>query len=988
MNCRILFTFLCTFALIFVIIIKSYGIESNMKEDKDIYFILKLFENKQYGLAEKQIRIYESEHFNSPRKDLITLIKAKIELVYERYDIADSLYNYLLNKKTDTSMLSEILINKSVLRIRFKDYVKALSYLNQANQVTNDIENKHQIEKLKGDIQMLLFNPKGAVVFYERALLYNASNPDVVQALLKAYIANNDLDKAKGLIQSILIEKKNVSDYYLTINTWLDFLNENEEFDLVLELERIIKENNLLGVESIQMRFAKTHYLLNDLTKSSEILDKNKLYTPYRQYLKGLILVKYGKEAEADSIFRNLSTGNFLDTDMLPNSYEDIVINSWLERVKILFRQSPNDALSSIKSFVTEDNDIQNQYVLYVYATLLFKNKQYQDAAHWLLKLKQITNNPFFAHNIQIMLGDIWYNARILDSAKQAYNIYLNQFPKGKHRNHALYNIALIEFEEKNLDSSALILRSLISNATDDIIIEKSMFLLAEVEFFRADYNKAIELYLSLTNKVINSDTICIRIAQSLYYLENYEQANVYLQKLVLSSENAPQVLMLKGNIFFNLKQYAKALGIYEQVLSYPLSELDHQEILSYKALTLYRLKRFKEATEIYLRLSKDEESPQAYILMAAKASYHAKEYQQSLILFKQFVKEHPDSEYYNNALANIGSIYYNQGSYSLAISTWTTLLNRYKTNTYFSAEEQNILSTVFSGLYWCLKDNPNQAVLDKLNDSIETFKSEYIRFELQYLLLKIYFGGEYWSEILELAENLRNEFPEKENNEIRRIVASSLTKLNRFAAADSVFAEIFKIEPTPIILTEWAELDIQAGNYNNAIEKLNQALDLDRTPIRFLKLIKVIYDYNPQKLEIFWNQWAPIFKPPSDRAILLWMLWNYDCKKWFEAINLANQLLYSPEYDIRAKAQLIKSKSLYNNNSDDALLELYRTIYLYSESIDIVVEAKYYLVKLYAASGQIAEAKSVYDEIKEDLDSVLHKELEQLIGISRSFNE
>ncbi|MFO7660893.1 MAG: tetratricopeptide repeat protein [Candidatus Cloacimonadaceae bacterium] len=944
-------------------------------EENDLVFIINLYEHGQYDLAKKQIAFFETEYKDSAHKQTITFMRAKIAFFGKDYGLADSLYTILLHSDIDNEMLFEVLINKAEIRYEWNDHISALGFLTRSESATNEPDKKYRIELLRGKIQLALFDPVSAQQSFERALVHKVNDPVATFELMKACIAANDIGKARTLASEISDQPNAAFVHTSALNKWLDYLISMEEYEEAARLETRLFDGY---PDSLRLRFARINYLVKNYDNAWDILSQTTGHSAFRSYLTGLLYVEQGNEAAADSIFAVLSQGRFGPLDVLPDSDDDLAVMSWLERIKLSYKEDPAFALRNLETYLAGfEPDQRDPHVLYVYASLLFKNMQYQEAINALLQVRKMALTPEFNHNVSIMLGDIWFNAKVPVAAKQAYNNYLNQYPRGKFRAHALYNIALINFEQKEYDEATAQLNAVFQSDADLEIMEKAKYLSAEISFFQSSYNKAIEQYLSVNPNYIDKVVIDYRIAQCLYYLENYQAAAEYIPKLLSDTANAFQILILHGNIYFNLKQYEAALTVYNDAKSRAKDDADRFEVDSYIALTLYRLRRFDEAQALYLQLSQEEETPGAYLIMAAKAAYHSREYQQALLLFNQFITEHPNDENYNFALANIGSIHYNLGEHSRAIDTWMSLLRRYKTNAYFTEDEQVILSSVFSGMLYSLRLSPNQKALDEIDTMATEFTSEYIRFELQYLLLRIYFGSELWSDIIDMADKLREDFPDRENNEIRRYVAASLGKLDRITEADSVYRQIFTLEPNAEILTEWAELEIQAENFTSAVQKLDLALSYDIVETRFVKLLQVLFDYAPDSLDVYWNKWNGEFTPVPERAQLLWMLWNFAQNEWNTAEFMAQGLLLNPDYQIRSQAQFVLGAcKYYTKDYDRAVIELYKTVYLYPDVMELVLEAKRLIIHSYIGSEQYAEARKVFDEMQEFLTPAQKQEI------------
>jgi tetratricopeptide (TPR) repeat protein len=962
----------------------SVSLRAVSQESNDLFFIISLYEHGQYNLAKQQIDIFETEYPASDKLTDVKFIKANIAFYEMNYSLADSIYAELLNQSIETDMLSEILINKAEISYHNSDFLNTLSLLSTASDITSENQNRYRIAMIRGNTFAAMLDAQSAKASYSSALDYKPGDSNALRGLLLAHIALDELIEADKLVRDIINNSPNSNDYVMVINAWVDYLTGIDEYE---KAELIIMQYSAVArvEDSMNLRLAMLQYLQKDLSAAERTIKGIKTYSDYCDFMTGLILADKGEFERADSIFAGLAKKNIPSDRYIPPSLLDLTVKSWLERVKILFLEDPDAALDALSTYIGDsDNRPVDDYILYVYGSLLFKSKQYQKAADTLLKIKQDSVDPALEHNILIMLADIWFDAKIPENAKQTYSNYLNRYPHGKFAAHSKYNLALIFFEEKDYTSSVMQLEDLLKTEENQELLDKANYLLAEVYFNRSEYQQAINHYSVVGSTYLKKENIDFKMAQCYYYMDDYNTAAGYISQIPITQTNAFPVLLMDGNIRFNLNQYDEALNVYNRALGYAASYSDSLEANSFIALTLYRLRRFEEASSLYLRLSDQSETPQAFPIMAAKSAYHAGDYQQALRLFYDFLQDNPESEYTNNVLANIGSIQYNLTDYPAAVQTWIILLKRYQSYQAFGSDDQIILASVFSGLHWCLKNDPDQSVLDELNDMIDSFSSEYIRFELQYLLLKAYFEAEQWSDILAMADDLRAEFPEKENNEIRRYVASSLAGLDRPAEADSVYRQIFAIEPTPEILNEWADLEIRTGNYSSALKKMNQAMSVERSAQQFQRLITVAYNYQPDSLNIYWNLWYSVLDSIPDRSVFTWLQWNIDKGNWQTADSLAKTLLLNPDYQIRSQSQLLMAIAIFHlGDYNKAVTEFYRAVYLYPESEELVLKAKKYIVKTYIRSGQPREAQSVFNEISEKLTSAEKNELsEELSGI------
>ena len=133
---------------------------------------------------------------------------------------------------------------------------------------------------------------------------------------------------------------------------------------------------------------------------------------------------------------------------------------------------------------------------------------------------------------------------------------------------------------------------------------------MAEIDFYLANYNLALQSYQILLSRNPENSASRLRVAQIYYYLEDYQNTAANLAELQPSYE----VCILKGSMFLAQKEYSSALDQFLLAESFAVERLRKAEAQSYRAMTLYHLKRYKEASALYLQLSSEKESPDTYM--------------------------------------------------------------------------------------------------------------------------------------------------------------------------------------------------------------------------------------------------------------------------------------------------------------------------------------------------------------------------------------
>lgn len=159
------------------------------------------------------------------------------------------------------------------------------------------------------------------------------------------------------------------------------------------------------------------------------------------------------------------------------------------------------------------------------------------------------------------------------------------------------------------------------------------------MDFYLANYNLALKKYLYLYEKNPENEVIALRIAQIYFYLGDYDQSENFCKTLFPTTIFA---FLKAGNIMLAKKNYSPALEQFILAEGFATDNVREIEAQSYRALCLYQMKRFKDASTLYLKLSREKESPDTYLFLAAKSAYAAKDYHLALELYNNFIDKYP----------------------------------------------------------------------------------------------------------------------------------------------------------------------------------------------------------------------------------------------------------------------------------------------------------------------------------------------------------
>jgi tetratricopeptide (TPR) repeat protein len=102
-----------------------------------------------------------------------------------------------------------------------------------------------------------------------------------------------------------------------------------------------------------------------------------------------------------------------------------------------------------------------------------------------------------------------------------------------------------------------------------------------------------------------------------------------------------------KPVLAFNRREFETALTLYGEAFNLAKTPIEKQEATSYQAYTLYFLKRFEEASQLFLSLSDLNPSVDSYLFQAARSAYQGRAYKRALDLYDRFVDDYPESPYF-----------------------------------------------------------------------------------------------------------------------------------------------------------------------------------------------------------------------------------------------------------------------------------------------------------------------------------------------------
>ncbi len=932
-------------------------------------YIAELYEIGDTANLAKEIAQFKAQYPNSPYLPYVKYMEANLALENADYPLARSLYESLLKEDISQEIMGELLLNYSLCLSQMEDYALAM---HQLQRIDSEISNP-DLSKLanlqKADIYYKTGQYYSAVRAYKQACQDFPERQDIQLSLFTCQVKLNNDEEA----QAILNAQDPASGYYPSYaQTWLRYLLDNErytEFDGFVARISAYKVAGLPAIIDLKIKRALQKGDYKTAQAELNLVPEKKKQFAYYQ---ALIYLNQGKEAAADSLLKTL----------VSSPVPEIAVPAYLERLKILYKSEPLSAIVQLNNYLKENkSEVMKGELYYTLGYFSYNKEDYPEAIKQLAMAKRYELNRELSSQVDFLTAEAWFASGRSDMALDAFNSYLNQYPEGNARDRAWFYLGYINFVAKDYSRAKPCFEELIKNHPDSSYLNDALYYLAEMDFYLANYNLALQSYLELISRNPDNTASRLRVAQIYYYLNDYNKTQQYLTDLQPSYE----VCILKGNVFLAKREFSAAQDQFLLAESFVADRLKKAEAQSYRALCLYQMKKFKEASALYLQLSNEKESPDTYLFLSAKSAYAAKDYHQALELYNSFVEQFPESVHFLPALGGIANAYYNMGNFTQAVKDWISILTRFRNQSAFSDNDLATIRDALLGIELGMKRIDNIDMTSELLALPDTFTSEYIKFELNYVLVKLYADNEMWSDLIVAAEKVRSQFPTLVNDDIQLLMATGLIKLNQYEAADTLLADVYTSSKSNEALLKWAELDILTQNYDSAMQKLWTSFRNVPNGDTWFKLLECSEQNNYSDFDSVWNA-GTSYQPTYPQSYVMRMNQLFSAGRFEDTLKMADYVLNnSVSVHDHATAFLTMGRVDFESQTyGSALATFKRVILLFPEYADVCNKAVYYLVKAQIQTLGFQEAGMTLNQYLKYLQPEQINELSKLIEEGR----
>ena len=688
-------------AIVIFSIISALSIYAD--DNDDIKFIYKLYQNKEYKVSVDELNKFVVKYPSSKHYDLAQNLLGQSLYEIKEYDKAQKIFQKLLNSSYSGD---------------------AYNYLALIDIEMNNLDKAYDYTKY----------------------LRDTNKERVLYALAIKEYSNNNLSKAKGYFEELRRQKgvyKNIALFNLGLISYNSgaYVDSTVYMGEYLTIEKDDVEK--LATSNYIMAFSYNRLSNRNLALNYyEAIEKNYVNSSYYTLALRDLLFFYTEEKNEDMIktySAKLQGTQFAETALLNsgnyyfngNDYEKAVsfyepltksgnsidASYYLGRSYINLNKN-DEALKEFNKLSKVDK-YKNEYFYYV-AYIYFQQEKYKEVINLLDGIETKLNKDLV--NYYQFIGDSAYKLEDYTKAQKYYGLIYNE-RKTKDDFYKYFLLTSLKGDSKTLGDLFEIYRK---SYVKDRTYNESVYLIMGNSYAKAgEDGKAVAIYSEgLKNEYSSTLLENLIIVQT--KLKNYDEALKNISRL----DSTPERDYTKGTLLLSMKKHTEAIAIFEE-----LSDKNIEKDLKEK--TLLRL------AEGYLL----EKQYGKTIETASKYEGLNKNYNKDIMSFKaisyfrlgQYGKAR---EIYEKSLGQtdgkaenyymIAETYFNEKNYSLA-----------KENYSKAFDTSSDTKTKKDSSYWLIRIEDivgdNKALFQRVDAFRKTFPNSEYDEDITYLVAKIY---------------------------------------------------------------------------------------------------------------------------------------------------------------------------------------------------------------------------------------------------------
>jgi len=934
-------------------------------EIDDFRFAIGLYRDQNYSLAKSELQKFVNKYPESDYLDNARFLLASVYLHEKDYDRAGTIFEQLYSTASDPTIRPDIYLGLAQCYFFTNEINEAHSiftrYIREFGQHRSAWKAHYflgRIEYQKGNFQQSLDNLEQAGKL--------SSEWQIRVARAETLLAMDNPEPVASTINEEIVELTKNEYLYQMIILYLNYLLKQQDYEGAISYAYEYIPEASPYYDDYLLILAEAEYELGNYSEAIERLDMLKEESERSRYFMALSQMNLNHHEQAELLFTELSQ----EADSI-----EIRSNSYFFLASMKGRTDISEANRMLEQFIRENP--QHPYLgaaHYQIGLNQFRQNNFADAINEFANALQLGISNGFKERALYLTAESNFQLRQRQQALQGFENYLEQYPQGRFVDEALFKIGLHHYEREDYPNALVKFDRLENEFPDSDRLSMILFYQGEIFADSRQYDIALNKYQAALPGFEESSLLWLRIAQVNFLQGNYDRSLLDLNNVPDTEDFLFEKSIITGNNHFARGDYLQALRSFDNATRVSTTDEQWEDAILRQARTLYQLKEYREATNLYQRLYQRSPDEQ-YLLMAATAAFTAEDYRGAIQYYRQYIDTYPYGEQYYQAKLHIADSHYNLGEYNNAALGYQELIR--------PDMDRTILHNSLNGLEWSALQDKEIDFTGLLDEVIREDSPQEFILVLYDRKVKYHHSQRKWNEIVNTVRFVEQIAPDSPDlYDYRRRMAIAYTNLGQYEDAERVFQALNREKPDAFVLHAWSQLDLARQNKNSALTRMQQATQLTNESRIWLDMLKLSVELNNTQFRRDYDRFMTFARNAErEQAMLLLTEWNLQNQNYSDALRTINTLLESSYEPIRAKAQYYKGVHLYETgNIREAIPELLRVRYLYPRIEDVRVEAEILAIKGYIEIDDRENAVKLFDAIKNSLEPQKREELQGIV--------
>ncbi|PID30102.1 MAG: hypothetical protein CSB55_00320 [Candidatus Cloacimonadota bacterium] len=933
-------------------------------EREDIQFINGLYKDGMYDIVERELEDFIKNYPESEQSVSMKFMLAAVYLKENKFKKASKILESDEKNMSESSFAPEYLLCKIETAYQLENYDAALE---DARKFRSRYPLHPEFWKavyFSGKIN--LYKKKYNTAYDDFTLAKSKKdNAEINLGLISVNLNSGNEEEAKNLIEYMKLKNFYYEFQAKAIVLYLNYMHKNKMYEKMTENLPVTVTPSSQYYNQYLTLISKANFKLNRIDMCIDLFEKSKNPSDEVSYIAALSYLEKDETEKAAEVFSRLEH---------ESKDEDISAESFFHLINIISLTEKEEANKRLSEFIEiNENDNYKGTAFCLLGFNYFEIGKPDSAAFYVKEALNYDLKKEYKEKATYLSGEILFGKESYDEAKKQFDLYLSLFPDGEFSDEAKFKIALFYYLKKDFVVAGAKLNDYVETCPDSEKNALAYFYLGEVYRMRNLPEKALRCYEKAVKGKSDKGLIRKRIASLNSALGNYEAASEALKLLPETPEFVFDKLMIAGNIFYNKKNYEKAVLRYEDALKEAETEAQLNEVKNRLAWTCYKSGKFERASEIYIELAKSGNNESSYLKLAAQASFSAEDYLAAADLYSEYAETPEAEKEYDAVNLSIADCYYNLGDYRKAF--------KYYRKPARPGVDLNVLNNALNGLEWSSGMISGINLSDTLRVLRDNSEDDDYRKAVLFKILDFDYKNGFWTDILKVGKEIENySLTNEQMISVKDFISSAYYNLNRFEDAEKILKSWYKQNPDPKILVKLIKIYTAQKDTVKAINLLMKNVEVSEDQDLILTALKFTAESGSPGFEKIFDAKFKLlsseYREVAELSKIKYLLKN---GKNTEAEKIIGELLRSEQREIKAEAQYYKGLNLYLSGKYSlAVPELLRVRYVYPDLNEIKTESEFTAVLCYLKTEKKDKALLIYDMIKRDLNEKQKTELKK----------